>query len=120
MKKHTTYPSDITSEQFKKIEAILESARRHTHPRTYNLRDIFNGVMYVVKSGCQWRMVPQEYPQWRTLHAYFRKWSEIPEGHTESILAQVLKKIGQRRAYERWQKHLNDHGYSRRTEREEH
>lgn len=105
------YPSDISKAKFKKIESILEKTRKHTHPRTYDLHHVFNGVMYVIKSGCQWRMVPQDYPKWRTLHAYFRKWSEIPEGETESILSQVLKKIGRRRAYEKWQKMLHDHGY---------
>jgi transposase len=115
----TSYPSDLTEAQYKKIETILEGVRKHTHPRTYDLRDIFNGVMYVVKSGCQWRMVPKEYPKWRTLHTYFRKWSEVPRGHSESALAQCLKKIGRMRAYETWQKTLDEHGYSRRSKCEE-
>ena len=101
------YPSDISKEHFNKIASLLEGARKHTRPRTYELRDIFNGVMYVVKSGCQWRMVPKDYPKWRTLHAYFRKWSEVPERHTETILATVLKKIGQGRTYTEWQKTQN-------------
>ncbi len=106
-----TYPSDLTRAQFETIRPLLEAARKRTHPRTYDLYDVFNGVLYVVKSGCQWRMVPKDYPQWRTLHAYFRKWSAVPEGHTETTLAMVLKKIGGTRAYAKWQAMLHDLHY---------
>ncbi len=105
------YPSDITKEQFNKIAPILEKARKKTRPRKLDLHDVFNGLMYIVTSGCQWRMLPKEYPDYRSVHAYFRIWSEIPEGKIESTLDKVLKKIGRRRAYEKWQKMLHDHGY---------
>ena len=52
-----SYPSDITREQFERIRPILESARRRTKPRTVELYDVFCGVLYVLKSGCQWRMI---------------------------------------------------------------
>ena len=105
------YPSDLTREQFAKIEPLLESARKKTKPRALDLYEIFNALLYVVRTGCQWRALPHDYPKFGTVHSYFRKWSELPEGATESILAQVLKKIGRRRAYQDWQKTLNDHGY---------
>jgi transposase len=105
------YPSDITREQFNNIAPILESARKKTRPRSLDLYDIFNGVMYVVSSGCQWRMVPKDYPNFRSLHAYFRKWSEVSKEDGDSILDKVLKKISRRRAYEKSQETLNQHGY---------
>ena len=105
------YPSDITRAQFKNIVLILEGARKKTRPRTYDLYDVFNGLLYVTKTACQWRALPHDYPKWRTVHEYFRIWSEVPEGAKESILAQVLKKIGRARAYQTWQKALHDHGY---------
>ena len=97
------YPSDITRKQFNKIAPFLEGARKKTRPRTYDLYDVFNGVLYIVRTGCQWRMVPKDYPPWKSLHAYFRIWSEIPQGQKESILALVLKKIGRGASYRRWQ-----------------
>ena len=87
------YPSDITREQFEKIRDILESARKKTKPRTLDLYDIFCGVLYVLKSGCQWRMLPKDFPKWRSVHEYFRIWSNAEEGE-ESMLDIVLKKIG--------------------------
>lgn len=105
------YPSDLTRAQFKKIAPLLEGARKKTKPRTYDLYKVFNGLLYVNKTACQWRALPHEYPKWRTVHEYFLIWSKVPEGKNESILDQVLKKIGRRRAYAQWQKALHEHGY---------
>jgi transposase len=106
-----TYPSDISREQFKKIAPILENARKKTKPRTYDLYDVFNGLLYITKTACQWRALPHDYPDYRTVHAYFRIWKEIPEGKKETVLDTVLKKIGRRRTYEKWQDLLHEHGY---------
>ena len=96
------YPSDITRKQFEIIRPILESARKRTKPRTLDLFDVFNGLLYVIKTGCQWRMLPSEYPKWQSVHAYFMKWSKVPEGRKESVLAEVQKKIGRAGAYKKW------------------
>ena len=87
-----SYPSDISREQFARILPLLESARRRTKPRTVDLYDVFCGVLYLLKSGCQWRMLPVDFPDWRTCYKYFRQWSERPGPEKESILEQVLKK----------------------------
>ena len=73
-----SYPSDISREQFAHILPTLESARRRTKPRTVDLYDVFCGVLYLLKSGCQWRMLPADFPNWRTCYQYFRQWSERP------------------------------------------
>jgi transposase len=93
------YPSDLTREQFERIRPLLESARRKTKPRTVDLYDVFNGILYLLKTGCQWRMLPKEYPKWRTVHEYFSIWRKIGEGQEKSILEEVLKKTSWRRAY---------------------
>jgi transposase len=86
------YPSDITRKHFQKIRPLLEKARKKTKPRTLDLYDVFCGVLYVLKSGCQWRMLPSDFPKWRSVHSYFEIWSEEVEGK-ESILDQALKKM---------------------------
>ena len=63
-----SYPSDISREQFALVLPILESARRRTKPRTVDLYDVFCGVLYVLKSGSQWRMLPKDFPNWRTCY----------------------------------------------------
>ncbi len=87
------YPSDISREQYARILPALESARCRTKPRTVDLYDVFCGVLYLLKSGCQWRMMPRDFPDWRTCYQYFRQWSERPDPAAESILEQVLKKL---------------------------
>ena len=87
-----SYPSDISRKQFARILPTLESARRRTKPRTVDLYDVFCGVLYLLKSGCQWRLLPADFPNWRTCYQYFRQWSEQPGPAQESILERVLKK----------------------------
>ena len=94
-----TYPSDISKEQFKKIEPLLLSARKKTRPRELDLYEIFCAVLYLLKSGCQWRMLPSDFPDWQNVYAYFRIWSEKKENDT-SLLEQILKKISWRGSYQ--------------------
>jgi transposase len=76
------YASDISREKF---EEIL----------TVDLYDVFCGVLYLLRSGCQWRMLPRDFPKWRTVHSYFAKWSE-PDPDGISVLERALKKSGWR------------------------
>jgi transposase len=92
------YPSDISREQFAQIRELLESGRKKTRPRQVDLYDVFCAVLYLLKSGCQWRMLPSDFPKWRTVHHYFSLWSEKTEDR-ESLLEQALKKSGWRGAY---------------------
>ena len=82
-----SYPSNISREQFARILPTLESVRRRTKPRTVDLYDVFCGVLYLLKSGCQWRMLPADFPDWRTCSSIFR---ERPGPDEDSILEQVL------------------------------
>ena len=88
----SSYPSDITREQFSIIEPILLSARTATRPRTLDLYDVFCAVLYILKSSCQWRMLPKDFPKWRSAHYYFQIWSEQVFG-SPSVLERALKKI---------------------------
>ena len=109
-----TYPSDITSEQFEKIRPLLESIRKKTHPRTLDLHNVWNGLLYVLKTGCQWSALPHDYPKYKTVHSYFMKWSEekiIKRKKQTSILEQVLKKISWRGATLPWSQRENKHGH---------
>jgi len=95
----SVYPSDISREKFEIILPDLESCRKKTKPRRLDLYDVFCGVLYVLKSCCQWRMLLQEFPKWRSCYDYFKKWSEKPSVDKESILERVLKKISQKGPY---------------------
>lgn len=99
-----SYPSDITREQFQIIEDDLNSARKKTKPREIDLYEIFCAVYYVLKSGCQWRMLPKDFPKWESVYYYFQIWSNKKEANKDSTLEAILKKIGYLETYRRWQK----------------
>lgn len=85
------YPSNISKEQFDLIRPILESSKKQTKPRKIELYDVFCGILYSLKSGCQWRMLPAEYPKWSTVYYYFKQW-KFSNGNNESIFDKALKK----------------------------
>jgi len=60
---HHSYPSDMSRKQFDKIKPELETLRKKTRPRVVDLYDVFCAILYVLKSGCQWRHVTQEFPK---------------------------------------------------------
>jgi transposase len=68
------YDSDLTDEQWRLIEPLLPpratAGRREKHPR----REIVNAILYVVRTGCAWRLLPREYPPWQTVFWYFKRW----------------------------------------------
>lgn len=115
-----SYPSDITREQFAQVRPALEAARRRTRPRTVDLYDVFCGVLYVLKSGCQWRMLPHDFPKWQTCYKYFRQWSEKATPTDASILEQVLKKIGWRGPTQPWSERADELLHRGLPECEEH
>ena len=70
------YPSDLTCEQWDILFPLLPLAKPGGRPRTVDLREVVNGILYVLRAGCPWRMVPHDLPPWQTLYKYFRRWSE--------------------------------------------
>jgi len=117
--KRKQYPSDISREKFAEIELLLRSVRRTTKPVKLDLYEVFCAVLYLLRTGCQWRYLPPEFPKWQTVYAYWRKWSE-PDQHGMSVLERALKKsgwCGPRETGAQRLKRVLDRG---RAEREEH
>jgi transposase len=115
-----TYPSDISKEQFEAIRGLLETSRKKTRPREVELYDVFCSVLYLLKGGGQWRMLPKDHPKWSTVYSYFAQWSKRPGKKTPSLLEQALKKCGWRgpcKVGTQRQDHVPNH---RRAKREKH
>jgi putative transposase len=69
------YPTDLSDAEWNYIEPHLPAPKGHGRPRTHNLREILDAVFfYVLKSGCQWRLLPHDFPRWPTVYHYFRQW----------------------------------------------
>jgi transposase len=88
------YDSDISREQFELIREDLEKAKKKTRPRTVDIYAVFCAVLYILKTGCQWRMLPVNFPNWKLVYYYFTVWKNREDDKSESILDKVLKKIG--------------------------
>ncbi len=72
--KRRKYPSDLTDAQWEEIVPLLPSPKPGGHPRTVDLREIINGILYVLRGGIPWRMLPHDLPPWGTVWWYFRTW----------------------------------------------
>ena len=68
------YPSDVTDEEWAEIGLLIPPARRGGRTRTVNIRAVFNGLMYVLSTGCQWRALPKDFPPRSTVFDYFGLW----------------------------------------------
>lgn len=103
-----SYPSDVSRTKFDKIKPLLESVRKTTRPGSVDLYDVFCGVLYILKSGCRWRMLPKEYPKWERCYYYLSLWKHKNSPSSESVLEKVLKKIGWRGPTKQWSERKNE------------
>jgi transposase len=68
------YPSDLTDTEWAHIAPLIPPAKRGGGKRTVNMREVVNGVMYVLSTGCQWRYIPKDLPPRSTVNGYFCLW----------------------------------------------
>lgn len=68
------YPTDVTDEQWTILEPLIPPARPGGRPRSVDLRQVVNAIFYLTRSGCSWRMLPHEFPPWKTVYNYFEAW----------------------------------------------
>lgn len=87
------YPSDISRAQFESVRPFLDNLRKQTRPRAVDLYEVCCAVLYVLKSGCQWRMLPGDFPNWHTVYFYWSQWRQ-PDASGVSPLEKALKKSG--------------------------
>ncbi len=91
--KRKTYPSDLSEKQWRNIAPLLPEPKANLviggRPPS-DLREILNGIMYVLRSGCEWRMMPHDLPPWQTVYGYFNRWSQ--DGTWERLNAELTQK----------------------------
>lgn len=86
-----TYPSNLTDSQWNAILDILKDKRKRKH----SLREIFDAIFYLLKTGCQWRMLPFDFPDWKLVYYYFTKWKY--DGTIEMI-HEILRDMTRKKA----------------------
>jgi transposase len=68
------YDTDLTDAAWALIAPMLPAARPGGRPRKINIRAVLNAIFYLLRTGCQWRLLPREFPGWSTVYHYFRAW----------------------------------------------
>jgi transposase len=69
-----SYPSDVTDDEWEFLVPYLTLMRDDAPQREYSLRDVFNAIRYVVRTGCQWRFLPHDFPPWTAVYQQARRW----------------------------------------------
>jgi putative transposase len=69
-----SYPTDLSDPEWAILEPLLPPPKPGGRPRSVNLRLILNGIFYVLRSGCQWQLLPRTFGPWSTAYAYYRRW----------------------------------------------
>jgi len=82
------YPTDLSETQWQFIKKTLQLNERK---RKHNLRSVWNAVLYLVKTGCQWRMLPSNFAKWQLVYYYYKKWSVLD--CFDLLLAKLREKV---------------------------
>jgi putative transposase len=70
------YTTDLTDEEWQILKPLLPPAKSGGRPRKYPIREVINGIQYVLRGGCAWRLMPHDLPQWQTAYQTFRAWRQ--------------------------------------------
>src|SRR4030095_5960839 len=90
------YSTNLTDAAWVLIAPLLPAARTGGRPRTTDLRAVVNAIFYLLRTGCQWRLLPREFPAWGTVYHYFRTWQNtgVWTGLHRTIYEQARKQAG--------------------------
>src|SRR6266404_6181916 len=82
-----TYATDLTEAQWALVDSIIPEAKPGGRPRSIDARAVVNAIFYLLRTGCQWRLLPREFPPWPTVYYYFRRWEQ------ESVWLTLLRSL---------------------------
>ena len=74
--RNTSYVTDVSDEQWKLIKPLLPPGRAGGRPQKTDLRDVIDAIFYLLRTGCQWRLLPKDFPPKSTVWRYFDAWTE--------------------------------------------
>jgi len=90
------YPTDLTDAQWAVLAPLIPPPKPGGRPRTLEMRRVVNAIFYINRTGCQWRLLPREYPNRRTVYWSFTRWQDDGtwEALTDALRRQVRQKLG--------------------------
>ena len=93
------YPSDLSDAEWEFVAPLIPPAKSGGRPRAVDIREVLDAIFYVLRSGCAWRMLPHDFPNWQTVYTYFRNWRK--DGTWErlnTVLRQQVRQAAGREA----------------------
>jgi putative transposase len=85
------YKTDLEDKEWKLIERYFKvNYTKGGRPRKYSIREILNAIFYVIRTGCQWRYLPHDFPPWKSVHEQYRAWKKA--GIIEKMNENLTKK----------------------------
>ncbi|NJM72014.1 MAG: IS5 family transposase [Scytonema sp. RU_4_4] len=71
---NSSYPSNLTLEQWELLSGLIPAAKKGGRKRSVDIEAVVNAILYILCAGCAWRMLPHDFPNWKTVYHYFRQW----------------------------------------------
>lgn len=91
MEERKAYPSDVTDAEWEILEPLIPAISEEAAHVKYTRREIVNGILYVLRSGCPWRLMPHDLPAWGTVYDYFRLWQK--QGIWDQVVEALRKRM---------------------------
>jgi putative transposase len=90
------YSTDLTDAEWKILAPLIPAAKPGGHPRTTDMRAVCNAIYYQLKTGCQWELLPRDFPPSSTVYSYYRKWQRLGvwEQMNHTLRDQLRQQIG--------------------------
>jgi len=85
------YQTDLTDAEWSYVAPHLPAPKAPGRPRLHTLREVLDAIFYVLRSGCAWRLLPHDFPPWKTIHHYFRTWRK--DGTWERMHSALRKRV---------------------------
>ncbi len=89
------YPSDVTDAQWQRVEPLLQRSGKQGRPPRVALREVLNALLYLGRTGCQWRYLPHDFPHWSAVRYYFDQWTA--DGTWEVVNRALVGQVRQQR-----------------------
>jgi putative transposase len=89
--KHGTYDSDLTGQEWDILLPLLPHPAPETRGRTVDLCDVIDAILYLIRTGCEWRLLPHDFPPWHTVYWYFNHW--MKDGTWKRIHDELYRKV---------------------------
>ena len=91
-----TYPTDLADRHWDCIKDLVPAAKEGGRPRSLDMRQVINAILYILVTGAQWRMLPKDYPKWQSVYYYFRIWRDDGTWQRihDSLRAELRRRAG--------------------------